>query len=556
MILETKKVFLSLILIFFTINICVDANPPPIVKEIYIMGNEEISSNKIISYIKYTQSGHPLNTDNLQKDLDILVTTGLFDEVKARIVSLNDGCLVYLDIKESTHKVNNVEVVDSTNNNYNFDTNLKEGEIITKEKLENEASRLNTDFYENGLFTEVRDVSINKDGDIVFNVQKKTIEKIEFEGLEKTKLWLAMKFIEPLGIGSEPTKEKIQAALQRLQDSGYFSSVSAKTMPSRSDPSTLILIFIVSEDKAGEWRLGGGHNSRSGMIATGSIKNTNINGEGKEIGINARYNKDDNSYSISYRDNYLNKTNNSLQINMWKSDFSGEIDDLHTYEKRKGVSIFYEKHLNETKKEEDKNIFSPKLIMGFKAENQDYRTLSDHEKNTLRVFTTALENNRIHEKNITEGTYAIFKIDKALKILGGDTDFTKISGELREYIPTSDKSLIAFRVSAQFLLGDDAPKAEQISLGGDYGVRGIPEGNNRGKQGYFATVEYRHNLSDIIQGVIFADIGRTTGLETSQASSDAGIGLRIKSGMGLVRLDLAKAEGRAWQTIFGFGQTF
>ncbi len=424
---------------------------------------------------------------------------------------------------------------------------LKKGDYITTEGVQKEAARINESLAKKGSLAEVSKVSVDKAGAVKFVVEEKKISEIRFTGLKKTKEWVAQKIVRPLKPGMVPTRADLEKALARLHESGYFSEATVRMVPAEK-VGEYILQFDVKEGDTGEWRIGGGHNSRSGAILVGAIKENNIGGEGKSISANFKYNPDDSAYSINYRDNYLKKSDNAFGASIWKTSYTGTIDNKTYSERLSGASIVFERSLH------DDPRF--KFTTGFRAETQKVTQNGVLQNSTLRIISFGILRDKTDDfKNPTSGHSIQARLDTAIKALGGNTSFSKLTASIQQYLPLNEKSLVAFRLGAQVGMGT-LPTHEQFAVGGETAVRGVPEGNLRGESGVVATAEYRQTISKDLQGVAFVDIGKSSGLSESGAAVGAGIGIRLKTAMGVIRMDAAKSGRNPWQLIFGIGSTF
>lgn len=95
------------------------------------------------------------------------------------------------------------------------------------------------------------------------------------------------------------------------------------------------------------------------------------------------------------------------------------------------------------------------------------------------------------------------------------------------------------------------------SIGGANSVRGLDEDEQKGNKSVLATLELRHDLSDTVQGVVFVDAGKAWNDSIDNAMKvGTGLGLRIKTAMGILRLDAAKSGGNSVKYMFGIGQSF
>ena len=104
---------------------------------------------------------------------------------------------------------------------------------------------------------------------------------------------------------------------------------------------------------------------------------------------------------------------------------------------------------------------------------------------------------------------------------------------------------------------DNLPGVEQFTIGGSSTVRGLKEDEQRGDKSVLATVELRHNFNKNLQGVAFVDAGKAWSDKVkNDVATSVGLGLRVSTALGMLRLDMAKAESESPKCLFGIGQSF
>ncbi len=189
-----------------------------------------------------------------------------------------------------------------------------------------------------------------------------------------------------------------------------------------------------------------------------------------------------------------------------------------------------------------------------------------------------------------KGDVVSLNVEQALDFLGSDWDFTKYWLEARYYTPvtrigeifdidlgTEDTPVIfAARVRAGFSSGE-IPFMDQYFLGGDKDLRGYEEDEFYGTEMFLANFEIRIPIEQAFGLVFFYDAGnawgdsdplidylyRTVGHGGSRSSSfdlsdlhdSYGIGVRVRTPLGNLRIDLAEGEYETY-THFGFGELF
>ena len=144
--------------------------------------------------------------------------------------------------------------------------------------------------------------------------------------------------------------------------------------------------------------------------------------------------------------------------------------------------------------------------------------------------------------------------------LGGDFKFEKLSVNYRYYIPMQRNRVLAFDLAAGYAWGD-MPLSQRFAVGGADTLRGYRDDQFKGNSMLRGTAEYRFPIRNKVQGVVFYDIGyawdkrdqRNFDLDLMQ--SGYGIGLRINSPLGPIKLDWGKGKQRS-RFHFSFGGQF
>ena len=203
-----------------------------------------------------------------------------------------------------------------------------------------------------------------------------------------------------------------------------------------------------------------------------------------------------------------------------------------------------------------------------------------HPGGGLASVTLGLSDDR---RNIradpTAGSYSGVSYEQAGGFLGGEEEFGKLSLEHRRYFPVGKKlslpntphkgPVVAARVSGGVALGH-APLFESFTVGGANSLRGYDADRWRGENLLLLNVEYRHPITDNLTAVGFVDAGDAWGGEFQtvvpgfiitaedqdfELHAGVGVGLRVKTPLGPIRLDMGFGEEGS-QAHFSFGHTF
>ena len=140
-------------------------------------------------------------------------------------------------------------------------------------------------------------------------------------------------------------------------------------------------------------------------------------------------------------------------------------------------------------------------------------------------------------------------------------NFTRIDLNINKFFPMGDKATLAFRAIGGLKLGE-IESSELYYVGGANTVRGYDDTKPFGtgtKQGIF-NVEYRHPFNDVFTVVLFYDTGFATldllPFDFAKFHSGRGVGVRLNTPLGPIRLDYGIADDGSAIPHFSIGNTF
>ncbi len=184
----------------------------------------------------------------------------------------------------------------------------------------------------------------------------------------------------------------------------------------------------------------------------------------------------------------------------------------------------------------------------------------------------------------TSGSLLRFGTEQSIPVGNGSIFFNRLRGSYSQYIPTRllklspgcrDKAQkpdcpqsFAFNIQAGTALGT-LPPYEAFSLGGSNSIRGYEEGDvAAGKSFLQATLEYRFPVFSVISGALFVDAGTDFGTGKDIKGNPAGLrnkpgsgigyglGVRIQSPLGPIRIDYGFGDRGQSRFHFGIGERF
>jgi outer membrane protein insertion porin family len=177
----------------------------------------------------------------------------------------------------------------------------------------------------------------------------------------------------------------------------------------------------------------------------------------------------------------------------------------------------------------------------------------------------------------TKGSVLRVGLDQSVPVGLGSITMTRLRASYSHFFPvklirfSKGPQALAFNIQAGTILGD-LPPYEAFTLGGGSSVRGYEEGDvGSGRSFLQATVEYRFPLLKFlggIGGVLFVDYGTLLGTQGDVPGNPGiirgkpgdglgyGVGVRVKTPIGPVRLDYAWTIDGDNRFQFGFGERF
>ena len=532
-----------------------DSTETQIVHHVLVEGNQNINTGDILKLITHTKENEVYSKENVKEDLKSILASGIVQDVQAQSVQNNGEFYVVFQVKELS-EVKSVSVSGNTlvpTDKIKESLLTKEGEFFNKEHVDHDVDTIKELYRDAGYVAVVSDVN-NKDGNVTFTISEARIEAVNYRGNTKTKNWVIDKTVNKvIKVGDFLTTDALQKLYTKLMQTGYFNPVDGVKISADegSEPDHIILNIDFVEGKTGEWRLGAGYSDHYKGQVVGGITETNLNGTAQKAGINFGFGKGKTELDLFYTIPYWKKSDTSVSFNVFNNSKDINTGGYDFTEKHTGGSISMLKPIS---KDQKTKFFSALSFDNIKASNVKGTPVEGIKSNTI---TLGVMNDRRDDVIDTRnGSYSSVSITTSQKALGSDHTFTKFMAEVRGYKQLSKKDVLATRLLGQYS-PDSLPVVEQFTVGGMDSVRGMDEGAQRGNKAVLATMELRHDLGKNVQGVIFVDAGKAWNESIDNSLKVAGgLGIRFKTAMGILRLDVAKGGGDGVKYMFGIGHSF
>ncbi len=440
--------------------------------------------------------------------------------------------------------------------------------------------------------------------DLVFDVgegPRVYVERIDIVGNTRTQDKVIRREMR-LAEGDAFNAENIRRSRQRLQDLGYFNSVTLRNSPG-STPDKTIVTAAVEEKATGELTLGGGFSTDAGFLLNTGLRERNLLGTGIDASINGVLAQKESSIDASVTDPYFLDRNLVAGADLFYVNNNNQ--NVAQYSERRAGGALrlgwsFTDHLSQSVNYTlvDRDVYNIQPGASFFITQQaGYSLLSQIGQ------TIALD---YRDSRIDPHSGFLVRLGTDIAGLGGDSDFIRTKVDGAYYIPldrftgNSDWG-IALTAGAGYLYNENQQERiiDRFFLGGD-NLRGFQSGGAGphdattgdslgGRFIWTQSTELRFPLPispDIgLSGRTFVDVGGLSEgnflSKTCKGSNlpiiggttcppvydnaaprvGAGVGVSWKTPFGLINIDIADAvvkykHDQTQVFRFGFGTRF
>ncbi|MCC5658921.1 BamA/TamA family outer membrane protein [Nostoc sp. XA010] len=410
-------------------------------------------------------------------------------------------------------------------------------------------------------------------------------------------------------------RNTVQKDLQRVYGLGLFEDVNVSLDPG-TDPSKVDVVVNVAERSSGSIAAGAGISSASGLFGTVSYQQQNLNGRNQKLGAEVQVGERELLFDLRFTDPWIagdpyrtSYTTNIFRRNSISLIFDGKDEDIRTFDPgnptntddqdrprilRVGGGVTFTRPLSAnpykasvwtasaglqyqrvSARDADGNLRKTGAVFdddnGNRISEEIPLTLSSAGQDDLLLLQLGAQRDlRNNPLQPTSGSYLRFGVDQSVPIGLGNILLTRFRGSYSQYLPIKLISLskgaqtLAFNLQAGTILGD-LPPYEAFTLGGSNSVRGYEEGALSSGRSYVqASVEYRFPVFSVVSGALFFDLGSDLGTSTRAAEVlnkngsgfGYGLGVRVQSPLGPIRIDFGINDDGDNRINFGIGERF
>jgi outer membrane protein insertion porin family len=560
------------------------APAPKIVRAVEVQGYKFVApgvQDDVKALLK-TQVGQPFEAKTADADVEEMLRTGWFYNAFHREEALEDGVRVLFTVVENP-VVKKISFVGNTVLEAEALLAVLEtrpDQVLNQELVSADATRIRQAFAEKGYsLVQIVDLNVTPEQELKFQIFEPKIGEVRIETDTKslrTRDYVIRRELL-FEVGDVYNENDIRESLRSLDRLGIFQEVKAIPQPG-TEPGTLLISVQVVERRTGLASVGVGHSNIKGLIGFVDVADTNLFGSGQKLNLRVQFGADD-SYQLGYTNPWVGSQRTSFTANLYNRNILRQAvseDTTHLYdERRTGGNLTLGRPLSK-----DRNT------RGYVTLRADRVHASEEEDNPLppglegllepsdvrSLALSMVRDTRDNFLNPSGGNYTTL----AAEVAGlGGASFNKFTAEHRRYWvirnkPVSGENdrkkqpwILASRLSLGAITGDP-PFLDQFLPGGADTLRGYKEDRFPGVNQALLSTELRVPINESLQAVGFVDLGDAWGGRFAEGFGDSsftlhagyGLGVRVQTPIGPLRLDYALNSESGREFHFGIGSTF
>jgi len=593
------------------------AEPQVLVAEVTVTGATADLEREIYRVIT-TQPGRTTNRSQLQQDINAIFATGFFRNVRAvpedtplgvRVTFIVQPNPVLRGVTITGQQVLPQSVIDeSFRDQY--------GQILNLRRFEEGVKKINAWYQENGyVLGQITDApQVGDDGTVTLVVAEGQIESVDVRFLNKegestdatgqpiggnTRRFVVTREVE-LKPGDIFNRTKAERDLRRVFGLGIFEDVRLALEPGTTDPRKARVIVNVIEKNTGSLAAGAGLSSATGLFGTVSYQQQNLGGRNQKLGAEIQIGERQTLFDLSFTDPWIagDPYRTSFTANVFRRRSISVIFDGGEREVRlpnedrprivrTGAGINFTRPLSPNPFADAEwtaslglqyqrvSITDRKGRRESRDELGNLLSFSDSGSDDLTTLQAGVVRDRRNDPlRPTSGSLLRFGMEQSIPVGSGNILLNRLRASYSLYLPVQYTNFspgpqtLAFSFRGGTVFGD-LPPYEAFALGGANSVRGYDEGDmGAGRSFLEASVEYRFPIISFLGGALFLDAGSDLGTGDDVPGDPAGIrekpgsgygyglGVRIQSPLGPIRIDYGINDTGDNQIHFGIGERF
>ena len=371
---------------------------------------------------------------------------------------------------------------------------------------------------------------------------------VSFPQTDALDLSLLQRYV-PFKPGDPYDSDKILKLQSALSDSEYFQQVDVEPRRDRAENLAVPVNIKLTLRDRDKYTLGVGYGTDTGARAKAAWERRIVNSGGRRFSTELNVSHINTSITSRYRIPIKNPLTDQIVITGGWTDDHPETSDSQT----RLLGISHNQARGDWREAYSLNYRHERFATGVDSGKS---TLFIPEINWQRIRA----DNRI---NTTRGSRIQIDFRGAAVSLGSDVSFFQTRVNTKFILPVSTAGRLLTRLDGGHTSVKDfenLPATLRFYAGGDQSVRGYAYNSlgpldslgkvAGGKYLLVGSIEYEHRLSEKWSAATFYDVGNAYNTSSENFKRGAGVGLRWRSPIGPVRLDVAwplSLEDRPWR---------
>ena len=587
------------------------SQPEVLVAEVSVRGVSGELEDLIYEVISL-RPGRTTTRAQLQEDINAIFATGFFAKVRAEPEDTPLGVRVTF-VVEANPALERVEVRDNQVLPQSVVDEIfseQYGEILNIRQLQQGIREINQWYRENGyvLARVIDSPPVTSGGTVILEVAEGTVADIQIRFLNKdgeptdengepikgrTRDYVILRELQ-MQPGDTFNRTTVERDLQRVFGLGIFEDVQLSLDPSPEDPREVIVVVNAIEKNTGSVAAGAGVSSASGLFGTVSYQEQNLFGRNQKLGSELQVGQRELLYDIRFTDPWIkgdpyrtSYTINGFRRRTLSLIFDGGDRDVELPNGdrprilRFGGGVNFSRPINRQWRTSVGLQYQRVSIRDsdgdLSPEDELGNTLSFSEDGTDDLLTLQFATSYDRRNSVartTQGSVFRLSTEQSIPIGLGNIFMNRLRGSVSHYMPvglirfSSGPQVLALNLQGGTIIGD-VPPYEAFSLGGSTSVRGYDEGDvGTGRSFIQGTLEYRFPVFSVIGGALFFDAATDLGTGSEVPGDPAGardkpgngfgygLGVRIQSPLGPIRVDYGINDEGNGRFHFGLGERF
>ena len=574
--------------------------------KIEIKGNRAVSSGDIKDVlltkeksVLHLRFNAPLSQVNLEEDvkrIEELYKERGYLEVKVgkpEIVSMGKSCykVVYRILKEGKpYRFGKISfegnTLFSSRDFLKLTKKVRPGKRFNQKEVDKLARKINRKYGELGFIfaNAVPEVKLHPEthrADVTFHIyegERAYVRRINISGNVATRDRTIRRELDLYENGIFNTV-RLERSVRRLFNTGYFENVDVK--PKIIEGTNKVDVNVnVKERLTGVFSVGAGYSSVSKLVGMVSVSKGNLFGTGDSGSVNLQFGARVLDFYVTYNHRWWLDKPQTLSLSAYNSRY-----EYFTYTSKKtGFSTLVSRRIWEDWRAGVGYLIERDKITDIDEDAPEI--IKDEEGTETIAMSTFFISRDLRDNRFLphKGDYFKVTTQVAGNFLGGDKDFYKIVGDYAYYFNLNELPIdveLPFVASFHARIGyadafgstSKLPIDYRFYVGGDTTVRGFkwgeagpkdkyndPEGANRE---LIFNFELGYDVTRFLRLISFVDAGGGWWDEykLGDMRKSAGVGLRVLTPMGPIRLDLGwkldrKTGESSSEWHFGMGSYF